>query len=76
MQSSTAGRTTVWSRSIKLVNGMLFKIGLGVAVLGGLIVGPAMSERDRFLRSVSEAQLQSYKGLTSGWPQEQSRRFR
>ena len=52
----------------------LSKIGDGIAALARVLIGPPMSERDRFRRAVVDTRLQMYKGLTAGWLQDPTRR--
>ena len=80
MQSSTIRPSTkslgAKKSALSMGKGILVKIGVGVATFGNLLVGPTMSERDRFLHAVAETRLQTQKGLTAGWIQYQSRNVR
>ncbi len=51
----------------------LLKIAGGVTVMGRIVMGPPMSDRDRFRYAANAYQIQKHSGMSASWPQYISR---
>ena len=51
----------------------LLKIASGVTVMGRIVAGPPMSDRDRFRYAANVCEIQKYSGISASWPQNVSR---
>lgn len=63
------------SRVISSVTGITVKITAGISWLYKLLVGPPMSQRDRFRYSAASAQVQKHKAMATCWAQGPTRGF-